>query len=55
MIQAIADELILRKKEITETVETIYFGGGTPSLLTIDEIQFLIDTIRQNFKVIDAP
>ena len=55
MIQAIADELILRKNEITETVETIYFGGGTPSLLTIEEIQFLIDTIQQNFNVFDTP
>lgn len=55
MIQAIADELILRKNEITETVETIYFGGGTPSLLTIDEIQFLINTIQENFDVFDTP
>lgn len=55
MIQAIADELILRKNEITETVETIYFGGGTPSLLTIDEIQFLINTIQENFDVINTP
>ena len=55
MIQAIADELILRKNEVTEAVETIYFGGGTPSLLTIGEIQFLMDTIHQNFEVIDTP
>ena len=55
MIQAIADELILRKSEITETVETIYFGGGTPSLLAIDEIQFLINTIQENFDVFDTP
>jgi oxygen-independent coproporphyrinogen-3 oxidase len=55
MIQAIADELMLRKNEISETVETIYFGGGTPSLLTIVEIQFLIHTIQQNFEVSELP
>jgi oxygen-independent coproporphyrinogen-3 oxidase len=55
MIQAIADELMLRKNEISETVETIYFGGGTPSLLTIVEIQFLIHTIQQNFEVTELP
>lgn len=55
MIHAIADELILRKNEVAETIETIYFGGGTPSLLTTDEISFLIDTIRENFQVISNP
>jgi len=55
MLNAISNELILRKAEIKETIETIYFGGGTPSLLSVDEIQFLIDTIQQNFDVIDTP
>ena len=30
------------------TVETIYFGGGTPSLLEEDDIQLLLHTIHQN-------
>ena len=34
-----------------EIVETIYFGGGTPSLLTIDELQFLIEAIYKNYTV----
>lgn len=55
MITAIANEILLRKDEITETVETIYFGGGTPSLLSIEELQFLIDVIYQNFKVVENP
>ena len=33
MLGAICKELILRKKELTLPIETIYFGGGTPSLL----------------------
>ena len=55
LVQAIATELILRKKEINGPIETIYFGGGTPSLLTIEELQFLIATIYENYEVIDAP
>lgn len=55
MIQAIVGELEMRKKEIAEVVETIYFGGGTPTLLSIDELKLLLDTIYQNYKVVDFP
>jgi oxygen-independent coproporphyrinogen-3 oxidase len=33
------------------TVETIYFGGGTPSLLTAEEIKKLIDAVNSHFLV----
>ena len=56
MIQALVKELILRKGEFqNKIIETIYFGGGTPSLLTIDELQLLIDTIYENYEVTDNP
>ncbi|MFD1062982.1 coproporphyrinogen-III oxidase family protein [Winogradskyella litorisediminis] len=56
MVKALAKEIELRKTEFkTETVETIYFGGGTPSLLTIDELRFLIETIYKNYKVSNNP
>ena len=56
MINALVKELQLRKGELqNETVETIYFGGGTPSLLTISETQLLLDTIYKNYKVIKKP
>lgn len=32
-----------------EPVETIYFGGGTPSLLRLDELHLILDTIHQHF------
>ena len=52
MLEALNKELILRKDELkNEIVETIYFGGGTPSLLTIDELQFLIEAIYKNYTV----
>ena len=35
----------------SETVETIYFGGGTPSLLSADEIGSLLNTVRRNYNI----
>lgn len=55
MVQAIAKELVLRKSEVDDEVETIYFGGGTPSVLSNEEIEFLIQTIYDHYKVIDDP
>jgi oxygen-independent coproporphyrinogen-3 oxidase len=48
MLQALLQEIRLQKHYLdNETIETIYFGGGTPSLLAADEINQLIDTITQ--------
>jgi oxygen-independent coproporphyrinogen-3 oxidase len=45
-------ELDLRQSYLQyETIETIYFGGGTPSLVGATEIQYLIDKISQNFSI----
>lgn len=46
----------MRKSELkNQQVETIYFGGGTPSLLSIKEIEQLINAIYKEYKVIDHP
>lgn len=56
MVLALAKELQMRKKEFeNETIETIYFGGGTPSILTIDEIRFLIDAVYEHYVVAENP
>ncbi|MDO5968572.1 radical SAM family heme chaperone HemW [Flavivirga aquimarina] len=56
LIQALVKELELRKDELkNQAIETIYFGGGTPSLLTIDELRFLIDEVYKNYSVVDEP
>jgi oxygen-independent coproporphyrinogen-3 oxidase len=56
MVLALAKEIALRKNEFKdEIVETIYFGGGTPSILEVADIRLLIDTVYQNYKVINNP
>ena len=45
----------MRKNEIKQPIETIYFGGGTPSLLSIKELNLLLKTIYDNYTVIDKP
>ncbi len=55
LVEALCKEIILRKEEINQPIETIYFGGGTPSLLTMDELQLLMDTIYSNFEVFENP
>jgi len=56
MVLAIANELKLRKIEFKdELVETIYFGGGTPSVLELEEINFLIKTVFENYSVSQTP
>jgi oxygen-independent coproporphyrinogen III oxidase len=49
VIKAISKELILRKNEISEKIHTIYFGGGTPSLLYKSELELIINTVKDNF------
>jgi len=56
MILAIANELKLRKSEFEkEIIETIYFGGGTPSVLQVADLRFLIETVYENYSVSETP
>jgi len=55
LVNALCKELMLRKNELSGKVETIYFGGGTPSLLTIEDLRVLIDEVYRNYKVSEKP
>ena len=46
MVAAICKELELRKNYLNgEEIKTIYFGGGTPSLLPIAGLQAIFDSV----------
>lgn len=53
LIQAIGKELILRKDELKGKVKTIYFGGGTPSLLEEEDFQYLFSILYENYEVLE--
>ncbi|MEO6346373.1 MAG: radical SAM family heme chaperone HemW [Aquaticitalea sp.] len=56
LIQALVKELELRKDEFKDKiVETIYFGGGTPSLLKIADLRLLIDEVYKLYEVTENP
>ena len=56
LISCLVKELEIRKNELqNEVIQTIYFGGGTPSLLSSEEILMLLNTISKHYKVIENP
>ncbi|RXR35487.1 radical SAM family heme chaperone HemW [Flavobacterium piscinae] len=64
MVLALAKEIELRSKNTpnsqlptpnSEIIETIYFGGGTPSVLTIDDLRLIIDEVFKHYTVTDDP
>jgi len=56
MILSLIKEIELRKNELGDSIiETIYFGGGTPSVLSTEEIKDLIKAVYTHFNVIENP
>jgi oxygen-independent coproporphyrinogen-3 oxidase len=54
-IQAFVDTLIqeieLQKDYLKEPIQTIYFGGGTPSLLSEAQLSAIIDALKAHFEI----
>ena len=54
LVKALIQEISLQKDYLqNEIIETIYFGGGTPSLLTIEDVLLISNQVRRFFQVTD--
>ena len=49
MVQSIVAEIRLRKTYIKSPVSTIYFGGGTPSICSNEQLSNLMDELKSAF------
>jgi oxygen-independent coproporphyrinogen-3 oxidase len=54
MVRSIADELVERKNELGSQINTIYFGGGTPSLLNKKELSTILERVFTHYSVSDT-
>ncbi|CAN5428663.1 radical SAM family heme chaperone HemW [soil metagenome] len=56
LVDAMLLELENRRGELAgQTVETIYFGGGTPSMLTKNDLDRIFNTVYKHFSISDNP
>ena len=52
LMECLLKEIEMRKDYLTgETISTIYFGGGTPSILEVEKIEMVLNKIRKEFLV----
>ncbi|MFW5700047.1 MAG: radical SAM family heme chaperone HemW [Cyclobacteriaceae bacterium] len=55
MTNSIARESVIMSQYLPEKINTIYFGGGTPSLLPLSNLEILLNTIIKNYKIEVCP
>jgi oxygen-independent coproporphyrinogen-3 oxidase len=51
LVKSLIKEIETRKSDLTSTINTIYFGGGTPSLLEGDDLKHIIDSVYKHYDV----
>ncbi len=51
LINALCKEIGLAPADKTETIDTVYFGGGTPSLLSIKELELIFSALNKKFSM----
>jgi len=53
-IEALLIEIDLRKDYLPSPIQTIYLGGGTPSLLSFSQLKTIVDAIKRQFVLNDS-
>ncbi|ATA77810.1 radical SAM family heme chaperone HemW [Capnocytophaga canimorsus] len=51
MVDSICKELFIRQEEANNPLKAIYLGGGTPSILSIDELKQIFETINKYYTI----
>jgi oxygen-independent coproporphyrinogen-3 oxidase len=52
LVKAITNEMHIQQAFLSNsTIHTVYFGGGTPLLLSLEQISFLLNNIHQHFTI----
>ena len=51
LVECLIKEIALRKGDTNQTIDTIYFGGGTPSILSALQIDNIVKAIHLNYTV----
>ncbi|MEY4057977.1 MAG: radical family heme chaperone HemW [Bacteroidota bacterium] len=49
--KAIIQEIEIQKNYLSQPIETLYFGGGTPSLLPMDHLHKILDKLRSVYSL----
>ena len=55
VVSSILKEIGLRSSAMKEEVQTIYFGGGTPSILATSAIEKILDAIKVHYAISNNP
>lgn len=50
-VQALTEEIRRTEERMSRTVKSIFFGGGTPSMLEPEQMQMILDAIRASFVI----
>lgn len=50
-VDAIIKEIELQKTYLNQSIQTIYFGGGTPSLLNVEQLSRIMNALKTHFDI----